>query len=195
MTFRQIILKTFYPLLMRLNKTSTRNAKLLLNKNNISPVTSFYSLTTLDNKGNEVDFNQFAGKKILIVNTASDCGFTAQYAELQKLYEKRPGKFNMLAFPSNNFANQEKRIDEEIAEFCKKNYNITFPIMKKSVVVKKTGQNEVYQWLTDPDKNGWNDHQPDWNFCKYIINEEGLLTHYFGSAVSPLGEEIKLALE
>lgn len=195
MTLRQNILRTFYPLLMKLNKTSNNNAKILLNKNKIRPLTSFYSLSTLDNKDHRLDFRQFAGKKILIVNTASNCGYTAQYAELQKLYEKYFGKFNMLGFPSNDFANQEKGTDDTIAEFCKVNYNITFPLMKKSIVVKKTGQNDVYKWLTDPAKNGWNEHQPDWNFSKYIVNEEGLLTHYFGPALSPLGDEIKLALD
>lgn len=195
MTIRQKILKTFYPMLMRLNKTSNNNAKLLLNNNNISPVTSFYSLTTIDNQGNKIDFNQFTGKKILIVNTASDCGYTAQYAELQKLHEKYKEEIYILGFPSNDFLNQEKGTDDEIAQFCKANYNVTFLLMRKSIVVKKTEQNEVYKWLTEPDKNGWNDHQPDWNFSKYVINEEGLLTHYFGPAVSPLGEEIKLALK
>ena len=195
MTIRQKILKTFYPVLMRLNKTSEKNAKILINKNNISPPSSFYSLADSDNKGQDIDFKKFEGKKLLIVNTASDCGFTAQYDELQKLYEQRSGNFNMLAFPSNDFANQEKGIDDEIAEFCRKNYNITFLVMKKSVTVKKYGQNEIYKWLTDPEKNGWNYHQPDWNFSKYIINEKGLLTYYFGPAVSPLSEEIKLALE
>jgi glutathione peroxidase len=194
MTFRQVLLKSFYPLLMRLNKTSTKNAKKIINKDDIRPVVPFYSLTTIDIKGAEINFNQFAGKKTIIVNTASDCGYTAQYAELQKLYEKYKGKFNMLGFPSNDFANQEKGTDEEIVQFCRTNYNITFPLMKKSIVVKKDGQNEVYKWLTDPEKNGWNDHQPDWNFSKYIVNEKGLLTHYFSSAVSPLSEEIKLVL-
>ncbi|MFZ0452322.1 MAG: glutathione peroxidase [Ignavibacteriaceae bacterium] len=195
MTFQQNVLKTFYPLLMRLNKTSTKNAAILLNKNNVSPVISFYSLSSIDNTGYEIDFKKFTGEKILIVNTASDCGYTAQYAELQKLYDTSRGKFNLLGFPSNDFAAQEKSTDDEIAKFCKINYGITFPLMKKSVVVKKSGQSDVYKWLTDPGKNGWNEHQPDWNFSKYIVNGKGILTHYFGPAVSPVSEEIKLALK
>ncbi len=195
MTMQQNILKTFYPLLMRLNKTSTKNAVILLNKNNVDPVIPFYSLTTIDNNGYEIDFKSLTGKKVLIVNTASDCGFTAQYDELQKLFNRVKDKFIIIGFPSNDFGNQEKGTDEEIAQFCRKNYSITFPLMKKSVVVKKTGQNEVFEWLTNPEKNGWNSHQPDWNFSKYIINEDGLLTHYFGPAVSPLSKKIELALK
>ena len=195
MTIRQNISKTLYPLLMRLSKTSEKNAKKIVNKDKIQPAASFYSLTALDNKGSEINFNQFAGKKTVIVNTASDCGYTAQYAELQKLYEKYSGKINLLGFPSNDFANQEKGTDEEIARFCKINYSITFPLMKKSVVTKQPGQNNIHRWLTDPKENGWNEHQPDWNFSKYIINEEGLLTHYFGPSVSPLSKEIQTALK
>lgn len=195
MTFRRKILKTFYPLLMRLNKSSTKNAKILINRNNVNPVMPFYLLKTIDNKGNKIDLKQFSGEKILIVNTASDCGFTAQYDELQKLYNKPKDKFIILGFPSNDFANQEKGTDEEIDQFCKANYKITFPIMKKSVVLKKDKQNDIFKWLTDPEKNGWNDHQPDWNFSKYIVNEEGVLTHYFGPAVSPLSKEVESALE
>ena len=155
----------------------------------------FYLLTTIDNKGNKIDLKQFSGEKILIVNTASDCGFTAQYDELQKLYNKLKDKFIILGFPSNDFANQEKGTDEEIDQFCKTNYRITFPIMKKSVVIRKEKQNDIFKWLTDPEKNGWNKHQPDWNFSKYIVNEEGVLTHYFGPAVSPLSKEVESALE
>ena len=195
MTFQQNILKTFYPLLMRLNKNSAKNAAILLNKNNVNPVVPFYSLTVTDNKGYEFIFKKFTGEKILIVNTASYCGYTAQYAELQKLYDKLKGKANIVGFPSNDFANQEKGTDDEIEKFCKINYNITFSLLKKSVVVKKSGQNDVFKWLTDPEKNGWNDHQPDWNFSKYIVNEEGVLTHYFGPAVSPLSDPIMSALE
>ena len=194
MTFRQNILKAFYPLLMRLSKSSNKNAKKTRNKDDIKPVIPFYSLTATDIKGAKINFSLFKGKKIVIVNTASDCGYTAQYAELQELYNGSEEKFNLLGFPSNDFANQEKGNDDAIATFCKNNYSITFPLMKKSVVIKKAGQNEIYEWLTDPGKNGWNSQQPDWNFSKYIINEEGILTHYFGPAVSPLSEEFKLAL-
>jgi glutathione peroxidase len=195
MSIRQNILKTFYPLLMKMNGTSDKNSKVLLNNNIILPAFSFYYLTASDNKGNKINFDRFAGKKILIVNTASDCGFTPQYNDLQNLYNKYNGKFNLLGFPSNDFGKQEKGTDEEIAEFCRTNYKITFPLMKKSVVLKKSGQNDVFKWLTDPRKNGWNSQQPDWNFSKYIVNEKGVLTHYFGPAVSPLSKEVELVLE
>ena len=180
---------------MRMNRSSGKNANILSNKNNISPPFSFYYLKSIDISGNEISFDQFIGKKVLIVNTASDCGFTAQYDSLQKLYDNNKERLIILGFPSNNFGKQEKGSDEKIAIFCEENYSITFPLMKKSVVIKEADQNSVYKWLTDPENNGWNSHQPDWNFCKYLVDENGILTHYFGSAVSPLSEEIKLLLE
>ena len=195
MTIRQNILKMFYPLLMMTNKHSDKNAKILFNKNSILPKSSFYNLKSIDNSGNEISFEQFVGMKVLLVNTASDCGFTAQFDSLQKLYNDTKQGLIILGFPSNNFGKQEKGNDEQIIKFCTENYNIKFPLMKKSVVIKAPDQNSVYKWLTDPESNGWNDHQPDWNFSKYLVNENGILTHYFGPAVSPLGEEIELALE
>ena len=119
------------------------------------------------------------------MNTASDCGYTAQYDDLQKMYMENKDKLIILGFPSNDFGNQEKGNDEEIAQFCKINFGITFPLMKKTVVKKTSAQNSVFRWLTDKKENGWNDHQPDWNFSKYFVNEEGILTHYFGPSISP----------
>ncbi len=195
MTIRQNILKMFYPLLMKMNGYSDKNAKILHNKNNILPHSSFYNLKSIDNSGSEISFEQFTGKKILIVNTASDCGYTAQYNSLQKLYSSAKERLIILGFPSNNFGKQEKGNDEQIAKFCKINYGIAFPLMKKSVVIKEPDQNSVYKWLTDPGSNGWNNHQPDWNFSKYLVDEKGVLTHYFGPAVSPLSEEIESAIK
>jgi glutathione peroxidase len=194
MTVRQNILKTFYPLLIRINKHSNKNARILLNENKVIPPASFYELKSLDNKDKMVGFEKFAGRKVMIVNTASDCGYTAQYEELQKLFGRFKDKLIILGFPSSDFGNQEKGTNEEIARFCINNYGITFSLMKKSVVTATPEQNEVYKWLTDPGKNGWNNHQPDWNFSKYIVNEAGLLTHYFGPAVSPQGKDIKMAI-
>lgn len=155
---------------------------------------SFYTLKTLANNGREFDFNALRDKKVLIVNTASNCGYTHQYQELQQLSELYEDKLVVLAFPANDFKEQEKGSDEEIAQFCQVNYGVSFPLMKKSVVVKGTAQNSVFRWLTDPAQNGWNKQEPTWNFSKYLINEKGILTHYFDPAVSPLGVEIRQSI-
>ena len=96
----------------------------------------------------------------------------------------------VIGFPANDFKEQEKGTDAAIAEFCKKNYGITFPLAQKSVVIKSAEQNPVFQWLTDSTKNGWNSKPPGWNFSKYLVNEKGVLTNYFGSSVSPLGNDV-----
>src|SRR5258705_9064820 len=130
----------------------------------------------------------------MLVNTASDCGYTGQYDALQKLYEQNEGRLVIIGFPANDFKQEEKGTDEEIAQFCKLNFGVSFPLMKKSVVVKTAEQNEVFKWLTDSAKNGWNNKPPSWNFTKYIVNEEGVLTNYFGSSVSPAGKDVKNAI-
>ena len=141
-----------------------------------------------------LDLHQYKGKKILLVNTASDCGFTAQYDELEKLYQQYKDRLVIIAFPANDFKEQEKKDDPSIATFCKLNYGISFPLMQKSHVIKGAEQNAVFQWLSDAKLNGWCDQQPVWNFSKYLINEEGELTHFFAMTVSPLGKEVVGAL-
>jgi len=191
MTLRQSVLKVFYPVLMAFNKSKSS----LQNELSVKAPVSFYSLNALDNKGNNISFEQFRGKKILLVNTASDCGYTGQYDELEKLYTRFKGRLVILGFPANDFKEQEKGDDKEIAQFCKLNYNITFPLMKKSTVVKDSQQNEIYKWLSVKNKNGWNNQQPVWNFSKYLVDENGLLQYYFAPAVSPLSYEIIKAIE
>jgi len=191
MSLRQSLLKTFYPILMAFG----RSKDIQKNNSGMQPPVSFYSLHTTDNKGNNINFEQFRRKKMLLVNTASDCGYTGQYEELEKLHQQYKGKLIVLGFPANDFKEQEKGTDEEIAAFCKMNYGITFPLMKKSSVVKSNQQNEVFHWLSDKSKNGWNNRQPAWNFCKYIVNENGVLTHYFNSSVSPLSKEVTEAVK
>jgi len=132
---------------------------------------------------------------VLIVNTASNCGYTNQYQELQKLYDQYKEKLIVLAFPSNDFKEQEKGNDEEIAAFCQVNFGVSFPLAKKTVVVKAPDQNKVYEWLTRKELNGWNDQQPTWNFSKYLIDEKGQLSHYFDPAVSPLSEDVVQAIK
>jgi glutathione peroxidase len=131
----------------------------------------------------------------MLVNTASDCGFTKQYDGLQELHEKFKDKVTIIGFPANDFGAQEKGSDDTIAEFCKVNFGVTFPLAKKSTVIKNAEQSEVYQWLTDETKNGWNNTAPTWNFCKYLIDEKGNLTHFFEAAVEPMGKEIAAAIE
>jgi glutathione peroxidase len=181
MTFRQKLLKSAYPFLMKFG-----NRK-IFTPPNLQTVTpnSFYLLEAASTIGDTFHFEGLKGKKVLIVNTASNCGYTHQYEELQQLYETHKDKLEIIAFPSNDYKQQEKGGNEEIASFCKKNYGVSFPLMEKTVTVRSGQQHPVYQWLTDPAKNGWNEKTPKWNFSKYLINEKGQLTHYFDPGVSP----------
>ncbi len=193
MTLRQKILKTIYPLLISGNKLADKNNKVYYNQNRIQPIAPIYNISFEMNNGSTESLLQYKGKKMLIVNTASDCGYTNQYEALQKLYEQY--NISIIAFPSNDFKHQEKGTDEAIAQFCKKNYGISFPLAKKSVVVKSAGQNKIFEWLSNKTKNGWLNKAPSWNFCKYLINEEGVLTHYFDPVVEPLSNDIIAAIQ
>lgn len=193
MTVKQKVLKVVYPIFRWFAAKSGEGAKELSNEK-AQPAVSFYSLSDTVNNGAEFDFGKLMGKKVMLVNTASDCGFTGQYDDLQKLSEQYKDKLIVIGFPANDFKEQEKGDDAEIAEFCRVNFGVTFPLMKKSSVVNGSNQNKVFEWLTDSTKNGWNNQQPSWNFCKYLVDEEGRLTNYFGAAVEPLGKEITEAL-
>ena len=193
MTYRQKILKAVYPVFMWLNKLTGKNTTELSNKKATPPV-SFYSLKATLNNGEPFDFATLRGKKILLVNTASDCGYTDQYDDLQKLYEQNIDKLVVIGFPANDFKEQEKGTDEEIAQFCKANFGVSFPLMKKSGVLKNGNQNPIFQWLTDAAKNGWNNKPPSWNFTKYLVSEEGILTNYFGPSVSPVSKDVISAI-
>jgi glutathione peroxidase len=193
MTFKQKLLKAFYPVIMKFSKNdhSTITKK---NTNTTSPV-SFYSLSTVLNNGERLNFESLKGKKVLLVNTASNCGYTNQYDDLQKLSEQYKDKLTVIGFPANDFKEQEKGDDKQIAEFCKINFGVNFPLAAKSSVIKNANQNPVFQWLSDAAKNGWNNTQPSWNFSKYLVNEQGELINYFDKAVSPLSEEVIKAIE
>ncbi|NUN10711.1 MAG: glutathione peroxidase [Ignavibacteriaceae bacterium] len=154
---------------------------------------SIYELSYTDMDGKVVNLSDFRGKKILIVNTASKCGYTPQYEGLQKLYEENSGKLVVIGFPANDFMGQEPGTNEEIEEFCQTNYNITFPMSEK-ISVKDPNMHPVYKWLTDKTKNGWNTEEPKWNFHKYLINEQGELIKVFPSGVKPLDQELTSAL-
>ena len=133
--------------------------------------------------GQMIDFAQYANKTLLIVNTASKCGNTPQYAELQTLHEKYGDRITILGFPANNFGAQEPGSNEEIAQFCEKNYGVTFQMFEK-ISVKGEDQNALYRWLKE--KTG---KEPTWNFCKYLVKPDGTVL-YFGSGVKPLDDEI-----
>lgn len=192
--YRRNILRWAYPLWMKLTQWTGKNTMTLQNKNSMQPAISFYTLSAQLNSGKQLSFESLKGKKVLIVNTASDCGYTPQYAELQKLYEHSKGRLEIIGFPANDFKEQEKGSDEEIASFCQVNYGVAFPLAKKSTVIKADGQHEVFKWLTDKNLNGWNDIPPSWNFSKYLINEEGLLVNYFDPSVSPLSKDVTEAI-
>ena len=193
MTPKQQFLKIVYPLFALFNRIFKINKGIFVS--HTPAVLSFYSLDFTLTHGDKFDFSRLKNKKVLIVNTASDCGYTAQYEELEKLYNLKKDKLEILAFPANDFQKQESKGDQDIAEFCKSNYGIGFPLMKKSKVVIHSTQNKVYDWLTDKEKNGWNSNEPSWNFCKYLVNEEGNLTHFFESSESPMGKNILAAIE
>jgi glutathione peroxidase len=194
MSYRQSILKTVYPAIMWSGKAAGKK-QMQVNKENKPPIFSFYSLTTKDINSKDFSFASLIGKKVLIVNTASDCGFTGQYEALEKLQEKYAESLVVIGFPANDFKGQETKDNETIAAFCKKNYGVSFPLMAKSIVIKKDQQNEVFKWLSNPAMNGWNNQEPAWNFCKYLINEEGTLTHYFPMTVDPLDASVIEAIE
>jgi len=193
MTPRQKILKAVYPVWMWFAGKQGINTVVIADKEK-SPAVSFYSLKDTAIEGTVFDFEKLKGKKVMLVNTASDCGYTGQYDDLQKLSELYADKLVVIGFPANDFKSQEKGTDAQIAAFCKKNFGVGFPLMKKSQVIKGAGQNKVFTWLTDSSQNGWNNQQPSWNFCKYIVNEQGRLTHFFGSTINPMGNEIQAAV-
>lgn len=195
MTTRQNFLRLIYPFWMFFNKLAGKKSKVYKNVGNIQPHQSFYDLSVTLNNGDELPFDSLKGQKILIVNTASDCGYTNQYDDLQKLYDQLHGRLMIIGFPANDFREQEKGDDKEIAEFCKINFGVTFPLARKGSVIKGNKQQQVFQWLTDKTKNGWNNKQPSWNFTKYLINEQGTLVNYFDPAVAPISEEIIRAID
>ncbi|MBN7810918.1 glutathione peroxidase [Algoriphagus sp. H41] len=155
---------------------------------------SFYDFKMKDINGKEVAFSEFKGKKLLLVNVASKCGYTKQYAQLQELYAEHGDKILILGFPANNFGGQEPGSNEEIKEFCSTEYGVTFPMFEK-ISVAGFDKHPLYRWLSDASKNGWNNEEPSWNFCKYFINEKGELVKFFPSAVTPLDEQILQLIE
>ena len=157
------------------------------------PIEPFYNLSAITNNGSLIRFSEFAGKKVLIVNVASECGFTPQYKELEKLQKMGLDNFVVLGFPSNDFGGQEPGSDKNIAEFCEINFGVTFQLFSKGKVIGQARQ-PVYEWLTNPLLNGWNSQPPTWNFCKYFVDEKGKLSAFYSSSVSPLSNDIVKAI-
>ncbi len=191
MTIRQRFLRLVYPLYMRLTQ---KHKVFYKNENNVQPLQSIYTLKAQVNN-EELSLETLKGKAVVLVNTASNCGYTAQYKELQFLQDSFKEQLIVIAFPGNDFKQQEKLNDDEISSFCSKYFNVSFPVTQKTTVVKNIHQHQVFNWLTDPLKNGWNDKQPAWNFYKYLINKQGTLTHVFGSGISPLSKEFMNAIK
>lgn len=155
--------------------------------------TTIYDFRVPSISGGIIDFASFRGKKILIVNTASLCGFTPQYKELEALYKQHIDKLVIVGFPSNSFLFQDPGSNEKIAAFCTTTYGVTFPMAAK-VPIKGFRKAPIYQWLTRKKYNGFSDNTVRWNFQKYLIDEQGKLTHIFSHKMSPLDREIVTAI-
>ena len=195
MTIRQKVLKAVYPAFTWFNKLTGRSSKVFTNETPATPPQSLYDLSITLGNGDSIPLVKYKGKKLLLVNTASDCGFTDQYDDLQKLYNEYNDKLVIIGFPANDFKEQEKGTDEDIEKFCRLNYGVTFPLAKKSSVIPGPEQNPIFRWLTDKSKNGWTSKKPSWNFSKYLINENGMLVNYFDPSVSPTGKEVIEAIK
>ncbi|RDC63365.1 glutathione peroxidase [Adhaeribacter pallidiroseus] len=145
-------------------------------------------------QGAEINLNEFKGRKMLLVNVASECGFTPQYKELQQLYDQYGTKVVVIGFPANDFGGQEPGSNQEIAAFCEKNYGVTFPVVEK-IAVTGPNQHPLYKYLSSKSLNGVTDEVPTWNFCKYLINEDGKVVQFFPSKVAPLSSELIAAIQ
>ena len=155
----------------------------------VAAPTSVYDFTVKSIDGKEVKLSQYKGKKLLIVNTASECGYTPQYKQLEELYKKHGSKVTVLGFPANNFGGQEPGTEAQIATFCEKNYGVTFPLFSK-VSVKGADTAPLFKYLADKKQNGTVGEAPSWNFCKYLVDETGHVVKFYKSGVTPMSPEL-----
>ncbi len=170
------------------DKTTTENTM-------TNTSTSFYDLSVLAlNETDTLKMADFKGKKVLLVNVASKCGYTPQYTDLQKLHEQYGDKVQIIGLPCNQFLGQEPGGKEDIAQFCSVNYGVTFPLSSK-IKVKGGDQDPIYQWLTKKELNGKDDYKVGWNFNKFLIDENGNLVAHYESGVKPLDAELVAAIE
>ncbi len=161
----------------------TTSRKQLTGKNSV------HDFTVNSLEGKPIDLSKYKGKKMLIVNVASKCGYTPQYKTLQELHEKFGSKVAIIGFPANNFGGQEPGSSGEIKDFCQKNYGVSFQMMEK-ISVKGKDMHPLYQFLSNKKENGVTDDAPNWNFCKYLVDENGKVIKFFNSKVDPMSEEI-----
>lgn len=195
MSIRQDVMKSVYPVLTGLTRLLGINNRTLLSPEGAAASSSIYTIPFELIDGSPASLAPYKGKKILIVNTASDCGYTGQYEELQQLFAQYKDRLVVIGFPANDFKEQEKGSNQEIASFCKKNYGVEFPLAMKTSVVKSSVQHPLFSWLSDPAQNGWNKEAPKWNFSKYLIDEQGRLVGYFDPGVSPTGKHFQHELD
>ncbi len=174
-----MIKKLIYSILKKVMKKTE-----LSNTQQINPATSIYEIAIKDIAGNTTTLEKYKGKKMLLVNVASACGYTPQYKELQAFYEANKAHWVVLGFPCNDYGAQEQGSEHEIQQFCEVNFGVTFPMFSK-VNIKSSPIHPIYDWLTNPALNGWNSQVPDWNFCKFVIDEQGRLEGFYSSAVNP----------
>lgn len=173
-----------------MKKISLLFVALLISFLSIGQTKNLHDFTVKNIDGEDYDLSELKGKKVLVVNTASKCGLTPQYEDLQKLYEMYKNQdFVIIGFPANNFMNQEPGSNEEIKQFCTSEYQVTFPMMEK-ISVKGDDIHPLYQWLTEKDLNGVKDSKVKWNFQKYMIDEEGNLVDYASPKTKPLDDKI-----
>ena len=184
----KIILATVLSLTCLAAAAKTSHKKGISNAE-MPPAKNIYDFKIQSLDGGTIDFSQYKGKKILIVNTASKCGFTPQYAGLEKLYEQYKDKLVIIGFPSDNFGGQEYHDNDSIKTFCQKNYGVTFPLTTR-VDVKGQNTTPVFKYLCDKSENGVLDASISWNFNKFIIDENGNLLAHFDSKVTPDSEEL-----
>ena len=153
-------------------------------------MSKFYQFKINGLRGNVIDFSQFKGKKVLLVNTASECGFTTQYKQLEELHELMGSdNFCVVGLPCNDFGAQEPGSANDIADFCEVNYGVTF-LMTEKIHIKPPKTHSLYSWLTDATENGINDFEVTWNFHKFLIDEQGNVIRDFPSSLLPISEEI-----
>lgn len=172
------------------NTAQNKKAAATNEKNKTMTKQSIYQFKVTDLSGKEFDFASLKGKKVMIVNTASKCGLTPQYKDLQAIYDQYKDKnLVIVGFPANNFMEQEPGSNEEIATFCERNYGVTFPMMDK-ISVKGNDMAPIYQFLTQKDKNGVQDSEVEWNFQKYLLNEKGELVKVIAPRTLPTDKEI-----
>jgi glutathione peroxidase len=174
---------------MKTNKLDMLFFLMMISITGFAQSSGFYDFKVKTLEGGDFDFSSLRGKKVMIVNTASKCGFTPQYKDLEEVYEKYQGDLVIIGFPANNFMRQEPGSATDIRKFCTENYGVTFPMMEK-ISVKGNDMHPLYKWLTSKDKNGVIDSEVKWNFQKYLIDENGILVDVIYSKEKPSSEKV-----